>query len=83
METRTSTKQMTFCRPFSLSGFDFPQPAGTYTVDTEEELLEALSFPAWKRIATTMQLARSGATEYVPVDPNELQEALKRDGASP
>ena len=84
MATRTSSKQVTFRRPFLLSGFDSPQPAGTYTVDTEEELLEILgplSFPVWKRVATIMRLARGGATEYVPVDPNELNDAMARDAA--
>ena len=81
MVTRTSSKQVTFHRPFLLSGFDGMQAAGTYTVDTEEELIDALSFSAWKRVATVMQLARGGATEYLPVDPDELSEAQMRDGA--
>ena len=81
MATRTSSKQVTFRRPFLLSGFEGLQPAGTYTIDTEEELIDALSFSAWKRVATVMQVTRGGATEYLPVDPNELSEALLRDGA--
>ena len=83
MVTRTNSQQVVFRRPFLLSGFDALQAAGAYTVDTEEELIEVLSFPAWKRVATTMQFARDGATEYVPVDPVELHEALMRDGAQP
>ncbi len=74
-------KHVTFRRPFLLDGFDSPQPAGTNTVDTEEELLEALSFPAWKRVATSMQITQGGAMEYLPVDPNELNGALARDAA--
>ena len=81
MATRTTSRQLTFRRPFLLSGFDSMQPAGTYTVDTEEELIDALSFSAWKRVATVMQLPRGGATEYLPVDPDELSEAQMRDGA--
>jgi hypothetical protein len=83
MATRTSTKQVTFRRPFLLSGFDSLQPAGTYRVDTEEELMEEISFPVWKRVATIMQLTRGGATEYPQIDPDELQEALLRDWAQP
>jgi hypothetical protein len=56
------------------------QPAGTYTIDTEEELIDALSFSAWKRVATVMQVTRGGATEYLPVDPDELSAAQMRDG---
>ena len=81
MTTRTSSKQVTFRRPFLLSGLTDMQPAGTYTVDTEEELIDALSFSAWKRVATVMQLTRGGATEYLPVDPSEQSDAQIRDGA--
>lgn len=83
MVTRTNSRQVVFRRPFLLSGFDALQPAGTYTVDTEEELIDALSFPAWKRVMTAMQLTRSDTTEYIPIDPDELHEALMRDGALP
>lgn len=81
MVTRTSSKQVTFRRPFLLSGLEGMQPAGIYTIDTEEELIDALSFSAWKRVATVMQLPRGGATEYLPVDPDELSEAQMGDGA--
>jgi hypothetical protein len=81
MTTRTRSERVEFCRPFVLSGVDTLQPAGTYTVDTEEELLETLSVPAWRRTATIIQLTRGGTTEYQTVDPSELHEALMRDGA--
>jgi len=81
MTVRINSRQVTFRRPFFLSGFEAPQPAGTYMVDTEEELLEALSFPVWRRAATIMQLPRAGATEYRPINPDELNEALVLDEA--
>jgi hypothetical protein len=81
MATRTLTRQVTFQRPFQLGGFDAVQAAGTYTVDTDEELIEQLSYPAWRRTGTTLRLPRAGATEFVPVDPEELSRALLRDGA--
>jgi hypothetical protein len=79
MTTRTSSKHITFRLPFVLRGLDVAQPAGTYTVDTDEELIQALSFPAWRRTATTLKLVRGGITEYVPIDPKDLDEALARD----
>jgi hypothetical protein len=79
MASRTSSKQVTFRRPFWLSGLDSRQPAGTYTVDTEEERVEELSFLAWRRVATNMRVARGGTTEYIPIDPSELNDALARD----
>jgi hypothetical protein len=45
MTMRTSQETVTFRRPFSLSGLDQLQPAGSYTVETSEELLEGPSFP--------------------------------------
>ena len=38
------------------AAIDGVQPPGTYTVETEEELIEGLSFPAYRRKATVMLL---------------------------
>ena len=83
MATRTTTKQVTFRRPFLLAGFEALQAAGTYAVDTDEEMIDALSYPVWRRTGTTLHLLRSGAMEFVPIDPEELGRALLRDGAQP
>jgi hypothetical protein len=83
MSVRTSRETVTFKQPFSLSGIDEVQPAGTYTVETDEELLPGLSFPAYRRIASLILLrSRSGGAvveEVANVDPLELQAAQKRD----
>src|SRR5689334_20143201 len=50
--TRTTYQTVTFTRPFSLSGLDGAQPAGAYTVETDDELLQTLSFPAHRRLET-------------------------------
>jgi hypothetical protein len=82
MTVRTSRKTVTFTRPFSLSGIEV-QPAGTYTVETDEELLPGVSFPAYRRIASlTFLRSRAGGAvvdEIVNVDPLELQAAQERD----
>lgn len=83
MITRTRSQQVVFRRPFVLTGLNSLQPAGTYIVDTDEEQLDTLTVPAWRRTATIVQLTRAGATEYLTVDPSELHEALMRDGAQP
>jgi hypothetical protein len=44
MTTRTTSRTIVFRRPFLLRGFDSEQPAGVYVIDTEEKLLESLSF---------------------------------------
>jgi hypothetical protein len=83
MTIRTSKKTVTFRRPFVLGGFDEVLPAGVYTVETDEELLEGISFPAWRRISTLINLhaepGHPGLTQMLTIDPNELDAALKRD----
>jgi hypothetical protein len=83
MTVRTSRKSVTFSRPFSLIGIDEVQPAGTYTVETDEELLPGLSFPAYRRIATLIFLRSRGGgaivEEVVNIDPLELQAAQATD----
>jgi hypothetical protein len=79
MTVRTSRKTVTFTRPFSLSGIDKVQPAGTYMVETDEELLPGLSFPAYRRVATLICLRSRGVEEVVSIDPLELQAAQERD----
>ena len=59
MTTRTTKSTVMFTRPFNLNGFDGEQPAGSYSVETDEELLEGVSFPAYRRMATMMQLDAS------------------------
>jgi hypothetical protein len=85
MTERTIRTTVTFTRPFSLSGIDEVQPAGTYTVETNEELLQDLSFPAYRRIETLIFLpARPGGAfvqRVVKIDPFELAAAEERDAS--
>jgi hypothetical protein len=80
MERRTTSKQVTFRRPFALAGLDGTQPSGTYTIQTEEEMLDTLSFVGWRQTGTNMVQHRDGGVEYAAIDPQELREALVRDG---
>jgi hypothetical protein len=83
MTTRTSKKTVTFRKPFVLDGFDEVLPAGAYRVETDEELMEGISFPAYRRVLTLLHLhpkpGRPDLTETLTVDPNELDAALERD----
>ncbi len=83
MPNRTRREDMVFKHPFSLKGWSEPLPAGTYAVETEEELIEGLSFPAYRRVSTTItrQAARPGAlVQAIAVDPRELARARAADG---
>ncbi|TWT13712.1 hypothetical protein [Reyranella sp. CPCC 100927] len=83
MTIRTSEHTVRFVHPFRLTGMDHPQPAGTYLLETDEELIEELSFPVYRRLATRIFVpAGSGSViveEVIDVDPRELQAALEND----
>ena len=83
LSVRTSSRNVVFSHPFTLSGVDELQPAGSYTVETDEELIQALSFSAYRRVATWLKLAQGqggkGMIEIAQVDPAELEFLLARD----
>lgn len=79
MAIRMTSTEVTFGHPFVLHGFDKIEPAGTYLVETEEESIDDVSFPVWKRVATIMHITHGAATEYVRIDPEDLRKALVRD----
>src|SRR5690242_3387800 len=85
MDRRTSREAVTFARPFSLRGIDGVQPAGTYLVETDAELIPGLSFIAWRRVASLMFLpSRPGGPvlgRIATIDPLELEAARARDAA--
>jgi hypothetical protein len=82
MTARTCKKTVTFARPFFLSGIGEVQPAGVYTVVSEEEEIPGLSFSAYRRVATLISLPTSGGgtgERVANIDPLELQAAQERD----
>ena len=54
MTMRTTTKTITFHRPFCLKGVDRLLPPADYRVVTDEELIEGVSFPAYHRVSTAI-----------------------------
>ena len=86
MLTRTSNKMVSFCSPFLLKGVDGMLPAGDYEVVKDEELIEGLSFPVYRRVSTMIfvpaQSNRASSVELVTIDPSDLQVAQERDAAT-
>lgn len=82
---RTTEKTVIFRLPFRINGFNDPFPAGVYRVETDEELLESLSFRAYRRVQTVLQLpaepGHPGLRHSLAVDAKELDAALERDRA--
>ena len=83
MTVRTSSKTLTCAHPFLLKGVDRILAAGDYRVVTDEELIEELSFPVYRRVATMIFVpAKSGSAstvEMVTIDPQDLQAAQELD----
>ena len=74
---------MSFARPFLLKGVDRVLAAGQYKVITDEELIEELSFPVYRRVATMIFVPadsqNSSSVEMLAIDPRDPQDAQDRD----
>ena len=83
MGIRTTRKIVKFSNPFSIEGVGRVLPAGNYEVVTDEELIEGLSFPVYRRVATMMlaptQSSQAPSIEMLTIDPVDLVAALERD----
>ena len=86
MTIRTSTKTVTFNRPFRLDCLNERLPSGSYNVETDEELVEGVSPPAYRRILTIIHLdgrpGRRTEKRALTIDPKDLEAALRRDAAN-
>lgn len=79
MALRTTRKSVRFQAPFHLSALDEMLPAGTYDIDTEEEIVEGNVRSVYLRVATLLHLRTRGMVQVVTVDPRELEAALDND----
>ncbi len=83
MTVRTTRKTVTFAKPFLLDESGDLLPAGSYVVETDEALVEGLSFPVYRRVLTVISpLGKPGEsllTKALTVDPEQLDAALQRD----
>jgi hypothetical protein len=85
MTIRSSRTTVTFARPVVFDGVERPLPAGVYSVETDEERLEGLSFPVYRRVRSMIDLPAQpdhpGRRETLTLDPSDLDAALRRDQA--
>lgn len=82
--TRTKRSVLSFNHSFTLKGAECLFSAGAYELVTDEELIEGLSFPAYRRVASwilTPPQNSSSPTEMIMIDPTELAAAHTRDKA--
>jgi hypothetical protein len=83
MSTRSSTSVVEFKHPFVVPGSPEQFPPGRYEVLVEEELLEGLSFAAYRETGAYLMIygrgQNSGPTEMRLISSAYLTMALKRD----
>ena len=85
MTIRSRREAVTFKHPFRIRGIERLLPAGTYDVVTDEEAIEGLSFPAYRRVATMITVPSEnirGSMEMVSIGSIDLANAQAAD-ASP
>jgi hypothetical protein len=85
MIARSLSKTVVFSKPFLLKGIDRVLPAGDYQVVTDEELIEGISFPVYRRVSTAIFVpgpTHASSLEMVTIDPLDLRTALVKDAAS-
>lgn len=80
MFNRTKTRTVHFNQPFTLTGLDGAQPAGDYQVREEEEQIEGLSWLAYRRISTEIEIfVGPKKLQLVTIDHEELAAAIELD----
>ncbi len=73
MTTRTTRSVAVFNSAFTLGGIDGELPAGSYRIESEEELIESLSFVAFRRVETTIELPAIGSARSAPDQKHALK----------
>ena len=84
--TRSRRETVHFKHSFRLRGVDRLLPPGPYEVITDEELIEGLSFPCFRRVATLMMIPgaapRHSAMEMVSISSVDLSDARREDASA-
>ena len=87
MTTRSRRETVTFKHPFQLKGLGRLIPAGSYDVITDEEMIEGLSFPSYRRTATMMIVPgappHASSMEMISIGSLELADAQRIDASAP
>ena len=83
MTIRSRRETVTFTHPVRIDGIDRVLPAGAYDVVTDEEMIEGISFPSFRRIATMIMVPGTSphhkSLEMISISSIALAEAQHRD----
>ena len=87
MTTRTRRETIHFKHPFRIKGIDRQLAPGAYEIVTDEEMIEGLSFPCFRRVATLMMIPgavpRSSTMEMISISSADLSDARRADASAP
>jgi hypothetical protein len=84
--TRSRRETVTFRHPFRIKGIDRELAAGAYEIVTDEEMIEGLSFPCYRRIATMIMVPAAPphqrSTEMLAIGSVDLADAQQADAVA-
>ena len=87
MTIRSRRETITFKHPFRIKGIDRLLSAGGYEVITDEEMIEGLSFPCFRRVATMIMVPGApphrSAMEMISISSADLSDAQRIDASAP
>jgi hypothetical protein len=85
--TRSRRETVTFKHPFRIKGIERQLQAGAYEVVTDEEMIEGLSFPSFRRVATLIMIPgaapRHASMEMISIGSIDLADAQRIDASAP
>jgi hypothetical protein len=71
---------VTFVHPFGVAGYTDELPPGGYELFAEDEVMQSLSFMAYRRTATHLLIRwATGRSKLRPIDQRDLEMALAQD----
>jgi hypothetical protein len=87
MTTRSRRETVHFQHPFRIKGIDRLLAPGAYEVITDEEMIEGLSFPSFRRVATMImvpgEVPHRSSMEMISIGSIDLSDAQRIDASAP
>jgi hypothetical protein len=87
MTTRSRRETIHFRHPWRIKGIDRELRPGPYEVVTDEEMIEGLSFPCFRRVATMIMVPAAAphrtSIEMISISSVDLSDARRIDASAP
>jgi hypothetical protein len=87
MTMRSRRETVHFRHPFRIKGVDRLLPPGAYEVMTDEQMIEGISFPCYRRVATMIMVPgaapRHSSIEMISISSTDLSDAQRIDASTP